>query len=480
MYARLIRLIDTGNWEPRTKLSQIAGEFGLTALICLSVLSPNFQISGTLPMIRLDLPVLILITATFIWFLLAGLGGTLQALRFYWIGACFSISVSLSLFYGTTVLHNTPQLSDFYEISKAWLPVVFFVVGYEAHLSERGIHRLLNALALVALMICIIGWIQFLNLPLAPRLQAIYGDGGHNDRALLLFRRVYSTLTNPNVLGEFLSWTLVGYTIAFLFHRGSRVRNLLVCFCCMITLTMTGSRYGILSASLGLILVLAMARHAIRNSQTVITLALLLMIFVAVFTGIQHVSYFTAQRFEELRDPLQVNSLRGRLDDLWIVASDYFWQSPVFGQGPAKRVFDEAYTDSEYLDVLKKFGVVGFSIYLGYYLWPLAQIRRALRNNSRMYPPLEGILPGNLFAARYGFVMLCMALFMNIGMYTCFNWYLMCFLWTWTGISMRSAAVMQEVIECLLYLPASGPPALARSQTARFPYPKKPEGMSYA
>lgn len=480
MFPLLARLIETGTSQPRSWLSQFAGEVSVILLVCVSVVSPNLQFSQQLPMVRLDLLLLVLVTGGFAWLLLAGKVGKLELSRFILIGALFSVSVTVSLIHGAAILHNSIQPNDFYEISKAWVPVAFFVVGYEAKLSERGITSLMNWLAFVTVVICFCGWSQLLNFPLAGELQAIYGDGGHNDRALLVFHRIYATLTNPNVLGEFLSWTLVGYTLAFLYRVGNQARNLFVALLCMVTLTQTGSRYGILAACLGFLIALALARKAVRGLGKTLALLLLLAAFGTAFIGVQRASYFTSQRFEELRNPAQVSSLRDRLDDLWIVASDYFLRSPVLGQGPAKRIFDEAYTDSEYLDILKKFGLAGFAVYLGFYLWPLAQIRRALKWNYRIFPSLDYCLPGNLFSLRFGFLMLCMALFMNAGMYTCFNWYLMCFLWVWTGVSVRSGTVVCEAITILRIAGVMSPRVRSVLPRAAYPEAGVTGGMEYA
>jgi len=65
------------------------------------------------------------------------------------------------------------------------------------------------------------------------------------------------------------------------------------------------------------------------------------------------------------------------------VESDGFLKSPFLGHGPAKSIFSEVITDSEYLDVLKEFGSVGFFAYLGYYLYPIFVIWAYLRPNSR-------------------------------------------------------------------------------------------------
>jgi O-antigen ligase len=214
---------------------------------------------------------------------------------------------------------------------------------------------------------------------------------------------------------------------------------------CVITIVLSSSRYGILSVGFGFLFVLGLAIKTRRGLSRVFGLVMLFVLFSGVFLIVsQRGSHIIAKRFDELRNPTQVASLRGRLDFLWVDAVSYFLSSPIVGHGPAKTIFENTFTDSEYLDILKWYGVVGFSIYIWYYGWPLLQIRKGLKTSVSLPHGLEGQLEANLLAMRIGFVMLCMALFMNIGMFTCFNWYLMCYLWVWVGVSVRAAEAVSE------------------------------------
>jgi O-antigen ligase len=86
----------------------------------------------------------------------------------------------------------------------------------------------------------------------------------------------------------------------------------------------------------------------------------------------------TLERYETLKNPLQADSLRKRLDDLWLEAWSDFKTSPVVGHGPGKAFFiwHERFIDSEYLNVLREKGIVGFVVFLAYYLYPLYLIRK--------------------------------------------------------------------------------------------------------
>lgn len=438
-------MIQTGTRDPRTWLSQRLGELAVILLICVSILAPNIEISTSQPRVRVELIILILAAAVYGWLLLAGKVKLLRLNSFYLIGALFCFSVIASLAYGVVILHHGMTVRDFTEIPKAWLPILFFSVGYEAELSESGLHRLMNFLAAATILVCLFGWAQFLDLRIVSWLQPYYGDGGHNDAALKIYRRIYATLGNPNVLSQFLSWSLVAYAMAFLYGIGNRLRNVAVSVFCLITIALSGSRYGILAAVVGLLFVLGFAIRSRRGFAKIAGMFFLLAIFCIVFLVTERSSYFATKRFQELSNPLQVSSLRGRLDVLWVDALGFFASSPLVGHGPAKEIFTETYTDSEYLDILKEYGAIGFAIYLAYYAWPLLQIGRAIGLSHQLHPSVTEALPNTLFAIRFGAIALGMALFMNVGMFTCFNWYLMCFLWVWTGLAVRGGEFLKEV-----------------------------------
>ncbi|HME13010.1 MAG TPA: O-antigen ligase family protein [Candidatus Acidoferrum sp.] len=452
--SQVAEMIEAGSVLPRTWIAKFLGEAGLILLLCVSITAPAIALGPSWPYIRTETVLLVALIAAYGWTMLTGTVKSARFHPFYVIGTLFAISVSASLTYGTIVLGHELLYRDLFEVLKCWLPVLFFTFAYEAEMSERGIQRLLNYFALATALVCGFGWAQFLNLEIAARLQHFYGDEGHNYLALLLYKRVHSTMANPNVFGEFLSWTLVVYTLAFLFDCGSRLRNLGIGLLCAVTITLTSSRYALLASILGLLLVLGMAMSARGRGAKLAGLLFLVAVFAGVFVVVQRESYFAATRFQELSNPTQVTSLRERLDSLWLDAGDYVVQSPWVGHGPAKAIFEEAYTDSEYLDVMKCYGGIGFVIYGAYYLWPLFRIRRTLRALRFMSPEVEDRLRGNALLTRAGFAMLCMALFMNIGMFTYFNWVLTGFFWMWVGLAVRGAqfigemnAVMNDAVE---------------------------------
>jgi O-antigen ligase len=416
--------------------------------MCVSLLAPGLTLGSSSLTIKGEVLLLPVVIAIYLWLLLAGRVRVIGFNGMFLVGPLFCLCVSLSLSYGLAVLGHTVILRDLYEIPKACLPVVFFTLGYEANLSEKSLRRVFQFLAGTLFLVCIFAWAQFYRLPFTGQLNVFYSAGEHADRTLMAINRVYSTMGNPNVLGQLMDWGVAAFLLALLLGVGSWRRNLLLLGSCFVTLAMTASRYGLLGGVLDFILVLGLLLPTFKNRRRVVQVALLtlsLPVFLLVFRFVESSTFGVSQRFEELRHPLQVDSLRMRLDVVWHEAWTYIAASPWLGHGPAKQVFSEVVTDSEYLDILKQFGVVGLLPYLGYFLLPLALIVRGLRAARNTGHLLEDRFPATLLAVHLAFVMGVTALFMNVGESTLRNAPLQGFLWMWLGLGARAAQTAMEI-----------------------------------
>src|SRR5262249_15841406 len=147
-------------------------------------------------------------------------------------------------------------------------PVAFFTIAYEADLSELSLRRLLAFFSFSILLVCFYAWGQFFGLGFAYKLNPYYSMGGHIDVALEYARRVYATIGNPNVLGSLMTWAVVLFLLAALFRVGNQLRNIGIAAACLITLVMTGSRYGLLSIGLGFLLILLLVATTRRQRLT--------------------------------------------------------------------------------------------------------------------------------------------------------------------------------------------------------------------
>jgi O-antigen ligase len=430
------------------RIAQMMAQISIITMICAAILVPGITFSQSLPWFKAEQVLLPLIFLVYGLLLLAGLARTVRLNGMFAVACLYTFSITLSIWYGSAVLGQSAIFRDYYEFPKIWLPVIFFTIGYEAELSEKSIRRLMLFLAAAVALVALYAWGQWASLGITFRIDPYYSGGEHINGALARYRRVFSTMGNANVLGQLMTWSVAAYLLAFLSRVGNRARNLAMVFICLITLAMTGSRYGLLTTSLAVIMVLALQSASGRRRWSQIALLVFLLpIFALTIQTVATSNKSTIERFGTLQRPLEVDSLRTRLDDLWKDAGNDFVQSPFVGHGPAKKIYTDIITDSEYLDVLKEFGIIGFCIYLAYYLFPLHLLWKGLASAKRAGPPLEETFPAQLMAVRLSFIMVVTALVMNIGETTFYSQVLQGFLWVWMGVGARSARTIIDSAE---------------------------------
>ena len=419
-------------------------ELSVFLLLTASLLFPSIQFG---PGLKLPVEVLLLPGLLYLYFLLVCMGNVspLIVRRIHIFCALFSFSVLVSMIYGSTHFHHLLLTRDYYDAAKVWLPVLFFTVACEADFEEQSVRRFLAVLGVATLLVCLYGWAQFLDVPGTDKLNPYYSGGEHHDLYLQLQRRVYSTQGNPNVLGQFLSCVLICYVLTLVSKFGSQIGNAMIVLTITTTLVLTGSRYALIVSFCGVLLVFGLTFSGRKRIVKLISSTFLLAILVWTFVATQKADRDATSRFQELSHPTDVQSLRDRTDVLWVDALRYFESSPVFGHGPAKVIFTDVWTDSEYLDVLKSYGIIGFGFYFAMHIWVLIQLWRGLRAQRFCGCQVREAFGADLLLVRLGFVLILAGLAMNIGMTTYFNWKFNTFFWLILGLTVRAAHRIEQI-----------------------------------
>jgi O-antigen ligase len=435
-----------GNLSVEPYLTADRAEAGRKFLRCaviilmpLSVLAPVIRITGDF-WLKLELFLLPVVAIIYFWLVLVGMARPIGANALFAVALLFCACVLVSILYGAQVIGHRILGRDFFEIAKAIIPVLFFTLALEADLSEDSLRSLTRIMVPAMLLICAYAYGQWANMGFTAYLQPLYSGGLHDDGGLAHYRRVYSTLSNPNYLGMLMTWMVAAFALAVLLKVGNRFWNIVVLFASLASLAMTGSRYGLINTALALVLIFflpAPSQEGRRRNRSILLAAVPFLIGAFALVAISNRA--TLDRVQQLRNPLQENSLRLRLDGLWKDAGEKFAESPLVGHGPAKVIFGGVITDSEYLDILKEFGLIGFLVYLGYFLVPLAMIWSGLRRVRSIGPWLEGGRRAIYWAMCLSFIMIVTALVMNIGMSTYYNPSLLAMLWMWMGIGASCA-----------------------------------------
>jgi len=421
-------------------------------MVCVSITAPAIVVSQSLPYFKVEqllIPVALLV---YLWLLLTGIARPFRLNGMFLVGLLYLICNLLSIIYGTAVLGHSLILKDFYEFPKLWLPVAFFTITYEAELSETGLKRVVTFFSFAALLVCLYAWGQFAGAGWAFRLNPYYSSGGaHIELPLLYAQRVYGTVGNANMLGILMTWCVMLFVSAALLRVGSRLYFSLASAACLITLVMTGSRYGLVTVALGLLIIVGPNSLVARRSY--LRLALGLVLIAAVFlsySAIARTNVRILARYQALENPLQVDSYRQRVDEIWPMAWAEIQRSPILGHGPGKSFLPVGLKwgvlDSEYLSVLTEFGILGLAVFLGYYLYPLYVMRKGFAAASALSASQRDQVSANLMCLQASFIMGVLAIVMGIGMGTFYYLFIQGILFLWLGIGARSAKTIYETV----------------------------------
>jgi O-antigen ligase len=412
----------------------------------ISILAPVIWLNNEF-WLKPDELLLPLIALVYVWLMLVGRARPIPPNAMYLVALVFCACICMSLVYGTQVLGHPLLARNFFELPKTVFPVLFFTLAYEADLPENSLRTLAAMLVPAILLISLYAYGQWFNMGFTHFLQPYYSGGAHDEGSLEHYRRVYSTLSNPNTLAILMTWVIAAFTLAALFRVGRRFWILMALVASLITLAMTGSRYGLIDTVFALILIFLLpAPTAKSKMKRRITLLIAIPLVLSVILVAAATNRATIERFEMLLSPLRENSLRGRLDSAWPDAAGQFLQSPVFGHGPAKDLFTDV-TDCEYLEILERFGVVGLIPYLCFFLVPLAMIWKGIKNVSRAGPLLDQDWRATYWGLCLGFLVPATCLAMNIGMGTYYDTSLVAFTWMWMGIGASCANRISRLAE---------------------------------
>lgn len=425
------------NTTDQSKVRSWLSEACIILLVCISVTAPAVVISPSLPFVKAEALLVPAIMVIYWWLMLIGVARPIRFNGMFVIGFAYFVCIGFSIWYGARILGHPVLVRDLYELPKVWLPVAFFTIAYEAALSESSIRRLISCFSVSILLVCVYAWSQFFSLGFTYKLNPFYSMGGHIDSALEHGRRVYATVGNPNVLGGLMTFCVVLFVFAALFRVGSLLGNVFVLLSCLITLVMTGSRSGVFDIILAFLLILLVAANGgSHRSARAAALVMLLPLFVWIFVAVATTHRETLERYQTLKEPLQIDSVRARLEGGWVEGWSDFKSSPLFGHGPGKAFLSPhgGVIDSEYLSVLREKGSVGFLVFLGYYLYPISLIRNG-RKAIGFSSLLTEKLPGHVVCVNTGLVMGVLALVMNVGMSTFYSPFLQGFIWLWLGIA---------------------------------------------
>lgn len=267
---------------------------------------------------------------------------------------------------------------DFVEIIRVGSYLIIILLFSNVKPTENKFRKFLWAINILFLNSALIGLFQYYGI---LSLDSITAPLYSSARLWHVNTRMFGTFVNPNTYGTFIS---IGITLAvsllFFEKKKSLKAGAFVIFLILFwTLVLTESRTALITLFAGLFVFVFV--YNIWTKGDVIASIKSLTAFIIVFAALFAVmSSALIDRFSTILNIMEDVSWQMRLF-AWYINIKLFLQSWVFGYGPAFHQYTPT-VDSDYILILRRYGVVGFISYLTLYIHPIRLAFRNLKGSS--------------------------------------------------------------------------------------------------
>lgn len=283
-----------------------------------------------------------------------------------------------SLFWGYLVLDVNSGIKDIIEIIRVFsYGLTIYAIG-KMKFDQTVFRKLLLLILALFIISSIIGLLQYFSIAGFDRITApLYFPGRIHD----VNNRMMGTFVNPNTYGSFVSFGAILALGLALNERNKKIKafSIIGFFILTATLLLTTSRTALISFIVGLasLIILFGISKGLKWYKI-----LFIFIIISIFSFV--IGFLLAgEIWARLKTVLNI------MDDLswqmrlfaWYVNIELFLISPIFGWGPTFHQFTPT-VDSDYILILRRYGVVGFTVYLSFYIVPIYHSAKYLISNS--------------------------------------------------------------------------------------------------
>lgn len=286
---------------------------------------------------------------------------------FFYALLAFGAAVFVSIYYGKFVLGVPLSLSDHFELLKVFKLFVVVLVISRLNLSQKNIYILLYVIVFSFLLSAVIGLMQFYGILGFDQITAPFYAA---ERIYDVHNRMMGTFYNPNTYGTALTIGAI-VSLGLLFYEKKASRRIFLFLTVILlafSIALTQSRTAVVVVLFAFTLITLL--NFIRKQFSVKNLLIILIVTTIVLLGITGLlADQILVRFMALGDISEDMSWKMRLL-AWYLNLTLFSESILLGWGPAKMIHTTI-VDSEYILILRRYGLIGFSFYILLYFIPL-------------------------------------------------------------------------------------------------------------
>jgi hypothetical protein len=338
------------------------------SLVALSILTPSITLSSSLPAVRLDF-IFVFLSWTFIGLrqLLMGISISEFNYPIYKWFIFLGTTIYISTIYGA-VVKDQPLLGvDFLELLKVFQYFLTFALIARFQISIKTFKRIYILTFITFVLSSIFAFFEHLNIFGINQWLTPFYVSTQLD-TVLAQSRITGTTSNPNEFGALMVLAIsLAFSGGIIFtEKKLRILCWLMFPVFFYTLFLTASRSALIAffvSTVSIILMLMVTKGLFYGFWRIVG-------FIIICSALAVIAFkFSTEemlmRFFQLEAVDRVTSLQARQEN-WITHIAYWKQSYWFGWGPAKATMSTI-VDSEWIYLLRRYGIIGLSIFLGFY-----------------------------------------------------------------------------------------------------------------
>lgn len=376
-----VGLTTLNGWPHQVSLAAIAGasflalvalplEATLMGAVVTSFLSPYFSVFGL--RVRLDQVFLLAATVRLALHLLRSRGRAPAGFRgfaTYWVLAWVA-SAFVSWFAGTLLADSSSSWRDVLIILTRVQLLLLVLVTRAVNWDEQRLRRLFTYVLFASFLVTLLGLTQALHIGVGTAFIAKYFNKLDGPPiAIPTWNRITATMdAEPNLFGNFIA-VIVAFQSALLIKGFRKYWWLLpIALLNVALVVMNASRSSMFAVALAVTVI-----FLLRRPSVLLLGVLTVVLAVSLNLGVR-LPALTAYRLQPVLESIQ----SGRIQDAGLSARIFMWNrditqllqtNPVLGIGP--DVNSLILSDSEYVEIALKYGLVGLGLHLALLLWLL-------------------------------------------------------------------------------------------------------------
>jgi O-antigen ligase len=355
----------------------------LPVLFVVAVLFPYIRLPGRIPDIR---PEFIIVISAYVLLFLNHLAmGHPIRLRHFPVYKWFSLlvfSIMLSMLYASLFKGQSIIGRDYWEIIKLCLYLLIFVFVANENIDPVELKRFYKFVLIILMLSAFFGFLQYINFAGINEVVSPY-YAPTQMRGLLVHGRITGTTPNPNEFGALMVLAASLALSGAMFFREWKLQ--LLCWVALLVygtaLILTLSRTSLVSLFVAgaTVIFFFFKRKDIKYKSRRLWIFLLLGCIIAILI-LQVMPEKGFSRYAELRTFSEASSFQVRVE-IWKKHYAIWTESPWLGWGPGKADMSTI-VDNEWLFLLRRYGVIGLSVFLGFCGCLFSGLSRIRKNSS--------------------------------------------------------------------------------------------------